>query len=206
MAKGSSARRPSIASSRPRSPATRTIPGVTTCRAPRPSAAGAAVGAAVPPCISQSVFPSPSVPPKSWTVLFPGHWEADLMLFAKYGQAILALHERSSRLLLAAKPAGKEALPIANIISSLLKPLPAELRRSVTFDNGTEFARHYELHRLAIETFFCDPYAPMAKGRHRERHRTHATHHPAQDRPGRPLRPSAQRPRLRLQQHPQKMS
>lgn len=94
----------------------------------------------------------------------PGHWEADLMLFAKYGQAILALHERSSRLLLAAKPAGKEALPIANIISSLLKPLPAELRRSVTFDNGTEFARHYELHRLAIETFFCDPYAPWQKG------------------------------------------
>ena len=94
----------------------------------------------------------------------PGHWEADLMLFAKYGQAILALHERSSRLLLAAKPHGKEALPIANMIAGLLQPLPTELRRSVTFDNGTEFARHYELHRLAIETFFCDPYAPWQKG------------------------------------------
>ena len=40
---------------------------------------------------------------------FPGHWEADLMLFAQYGQAILALHERSSRLLIATKPAGKAA-------------------------------------------------------------------------------------------------
>jgi IS30 family transposase len=94
----------------------------------------------------------------------PGHWEADLMLFAKYGQAILALHERSSRLLLATKPANKEALPIATMIAGLLQPLPAELRRSITFDNGTEFARHYELHRLAIDTFFCDPYAPWQKG------------------------------------------
>jgi IS30 family transposase len=95
---------------------------------------------------------------------FPGHWEADLMLFAKYGQAILTLHERSSRLLIATKPPGKAALPIVNAIGRLLEPLPPDLRQSITFDNGTEFARHYELHRLAIATFFCDPYAPWQKG------------------------------------------
>ena len=94
----------------------------------------------------------------------PGHWEADLMLFARYGQAILALHERSSRLLIATQPAGKAALPIANTIARLLQPLPADLRQSITFDNGTEFARHYELHRFDIATFFCDPYAPWQKG------------------------------------------
>jgi IS30 family transposase len=94
----------------------------------------------------------------------PGHWEADLMLFAKYGQAILTLHERSSRLLIAAKPQSKAALPIAAIIAELLEPLPAKLRQSITFDNGTEFARHYELHRFDIATFFCDPYAPWQKG------------------------------------------
>ena len=94
----------------------------------------------------------------------PGHWEADLMLFAKYGQAILALHERSSRLVLAVKPNGKAAKPIAAHIARLLEPLPAELRQSITFDNGTEFASHYELHPLAINTFFCDPYAPWQKG------------------------------------------
>ena len=94
----------------------------------------------------------------------PGHWEADLMLFAKYGQAILTLHERSSRLLIATKPSGKAALPIANTIARLLQPLPAELRQSITFDNGTEFARHYELHSIPIATFFCDPYAPWQKG------------------------------------------
>jgi IS30 family transposase len=94
----------------------------------------------------------------------PGHWEADLMLFAKYGQAILALHERSSRLILAARPKGKMARPIAQHIARLLKPFPKQLRRSITFDNGTEFARHYDLHRFAIQTFFCDPYAPWQKG------------------------------------------
>jgi IS30 family transposase len=94
----------------------------------------------------------------------PGHWEADLMLFARYGQAILTLHERSSRLLIAAKPQSKAALPIAAAIARLLQPLPAELRQSITFDNGTEFARHYELHRFDIATYFCDPYAPWQKG------------------------------------------
>ena len=94
----------------------------------------------------------------------PGHWEADLMLFAKYGQAILALHERSSRLLIATNSQGKAARPIAGTIAHLLQSLPAELRQSITFDNGTEFARHYELHRLDIATYFCDPYAPWQKG------------------------------------------
>jgi transposase, IS30 family len=94
----------------------------------------------------------------------PGHWEADLMMFAKYGQAILTLHERSSRLLIAARPPGKSASPIAAMIASLLVPLPPALRQTVTFDNGTEFARHYELQAHDIATYFCDPYAPWQKG------------------------------------------
>jgi transposase, IS30 family len=94
----------------------------------------------------------------------PGHWEADLMMFAKYGQAILTLHERSSRILLAARPGNKTADRIAELIAQLLRPIPPELRRTITFDNGTEFARHSRLHRLDLQTFFCDPYAPWQKG------------------------------------------
>ena len=94
----------------------------------------------------------------------PGHWEADLMLFTTYGQAILTLHERHSRLLLAARPTGKAADPIAHALSSILAPLPPQWRRTVTFDNGTEFARHHQLHDLGIATFFCDPHAPWQKG------------------------------------------
>ena len=94
----------------------------------------------------------------------PGHWEADLMMFAKYGQAILTLHDRRSRILLATRPPSKAADPIAQILLALLAPLPASLRKTMTFDNGTEFARHSQLSRLAVQTFFCDPHAPWQKG------------------------------------------
>jgi IS30 family transposase len=94
----------------------------------------------------------------------PGHWEADLMLFSKYGQAVLTVHDRHSRLLLAVRPLTKAAKPIARHLLALLRPLPPELRQTVTFDNGTEFARHRALHSLGIKTFFCDPYAPWQKG------------------------------------------
>jgi IS30 family transposase len=94
----------------------------------------------------------------------PGHWEADLMLFAKYGQAILTLHERHSRLIFATRPPNKASAPIAELLVSFFAILPPALRQTVTFDNGTEFARHRELHRLALATFFCDPHAPWQKG------------------------------------------
>ena len=94
----------------------------------------------------------------------PGHWEADLMLFRTYGQAVLTVHERHSRLLFAVRPPGKAAAPIAQALARLLGPLPASWRQTVTFDNGTEFARHHELHALGIETFFCATHAPWQKG------------------------------------------
>lgn len=94
----------------------------------------------------------------------PGHWEADLMLFARYGQAVLTLHERYTRLLVAIRPPGKAAVPIAQAIEQIMATLPPVWRQTMTFDNGTEFARHYLLHKLDIETFFCDPYKPWQKG------------------------------------------
>ena len=94
----------------------------------------------------------------------PGHWEADLMLFRTYGQAILTLHERTSRLLIATRPAGKAAEAIAEQIKLILEPLPEPLRQTITFDNGTEFAQHYRLHNINIQTFFCQTYAPWQKG------------------------------------------
>ena len=46
----------------------------------------------------------------------------------------------------------------------MLALLPQPFRQTVTFDNGTEFARHYDLHALGIQTFFCDAHAPWQKG------------------------------------------
>ncbi len=86
------------------------------------------------------------------------------MLFGRGGHAVLALHERHSRLLIAARQPGKAAEPIASAIHDLLAAFPAAWRRTVTFDNGTEFARHYRLHDLGIQTFFCDTHSPWQKG------------------------------------------
>ena len=94
----------------------------------------------------------------------PGHWEADLMLFAKYGQALLITHERHSRLLCVSRQPSKAAEPVVKKLAELFGPLPPAMRRSITFDNGTEFAYHYRLQTLSMRTFFCDPHAPWQKG------------------------------------------
>ncbi|HEY0726020.1 MAG TPA: IS30 family transposase [Pyrinomonadaceae bacterium] len=94
----------------------------------------------------------------------PGHWEGDLMLFAKYGQAVLVTHERRSRLLVVSRQPNKAADPVATKLIDLFNSLPKSLRRTITFDNGTEFAYHYRLHKLSMRTFFCDPHAPWQKG------------------------------------------
>ena len=86
------------------------------------------------------------------------------MLFSLYGQAVLTLHERHSRLLVAVRPPSKAAEPIAQAMTDILAPLPEPWRQTVTFDNGTEFAYHYQLHNLNIQTFFCDTYSPWQKG------------------------------------------
>ena len=94
----------------------------------------------------------------------PGHWEADLMQFAKPQHAILALHDRKSRLLIAQRPANKTSALIANLLSGIMAIVPEPMRQTITFDNGTEFARHYQLHDLHLKTFFCDTHSPWQKG------------------------------------------
>ena len=94
----------------------------------------------------------------------PGHWEVDLMCFAKY-QTLLIVHERTSRLLLARRQTTKVAAPVARRLRRIFAQLPAALRRTVTFDNGTEFALHHRLaSQLGLDTYFCDPHAPWQKG------------------------------------------
>jgi len=95
----------------------------------------------------------------------PGHWEADFMLFSRYGQNLLVLHERTSRFTALVKTQNRQAEPTAALLAQLLAPLPKKLRRSITFDNGTEFAEHHRLNRSpGLPTFFCDPHAPWQKG------------------------------------------
>jgi len=103
-------------------------------------------------------------PPEAADRAQPGHWEGDTMLFAAYGQVILAAHERSSRATLIARQPNKAAAPAADQLARWLAPLPPQLRQTITFDNGTEFARHHRLAQHGIATFFCDTHSPWQKG------------------------------------------
>ena len=94
----------------------------------------------------------------------PGHWETDLMQFRKPGQTVLILQERRSRLMIGVNMPSKDAASIAQAMCAILAPLPRPWRQTVTFDNGPEFAQHYQLHDHDIETYFCNTYSPWQKG------------------------------------------
>jgi IS30 family transposase len=94
----------------------------------------------------------------------PGHWEADYMLFAAYGHNVLVLHERTTRFTLLDHPPTRKAAMTAQRIERQLHNVPKALRRTISFDNGTEFAEHHRLHSLGLQTFFCDVRSPWQKG------------------------------------------
>lgn len=104
-------------------------------------------------------------PPEAADRRQAGHWEGDLVAFARYGHNLLALHERTSRLVALKRTPTKKADAVARSLAQWLAELPPALRRSITFDNGTEFAAHHRLrNQLGLATFFCDPHSPWQKG------------------------------------------
>jgi IS30 family transposase len=95
----------------------------------------------------------------------PGHWESDGMAFQHNRQNILVSQERCSRVIKGIRQSNRTAAVTRRNLMAQFRDLPEALRRSVTFDNGTEFSQHWMLTRnLAIETYFCDPHSPWQKG------------------------------------------
>jgi IS30 family transposase len=95
----------------------------------------------------------------------PGHWEADFMLFSRPGQGLLVLHERQTRFSMVHRSVDRKAIPTARNIARQLGKLPQAMRRTISFDNGNEFAEHHRLHKvIGVQTFFCDPHSPWQKG------------------------------------------
>jgi IS30 family transposase len=96
----------------------------------------------------------------------PGHWEGDLVEGSRASKsAIITLVERQSRYLITCLlPEGKTSEQVIAGIQQRLRDLPADLRRTLTWDQGTEMARHLELKvDPQIEVYFCDPHAPWQR-------------------------------------------
>jgi transposase, IS30 family len=96
----------------------------------------------------------------------PGHWEGDLVIGKDGRSAIGTLVERSTRfVMLLHLPDGTGAEAVRDAITDKIITLPAALRRSLTWDQGIELARHAELTIAAdLPVYFCDPHSPWQRG------------------------------------------
>jgi IS30 family transposase len=95
----------------------------------------------------------------------PGHWEADLILGKNLASAIGTLVERTTRFtLLLPLPHGYQPDQVAAAMITAMRHLPDHLRRSLTYDNGKEMARHAQIAAaLNMQIYFCDPHSPWQR-------------------------------------------
>ncbi|MGA5821236.1 IS30 family transposase [Kitasatospora sp. NPDC094028] len=96
----------------------------------------------------------------------PGHWEGDLIIGKDQKSAIGTLVERSTRfVMLLHLPADHSAETVRDALVATARTLPTELKRSLTWDQGSEMARHGEFSLATdIPVYFCDPASPWQRG------------------------------------------
>lgn len=94
-----------------------------------------------------------------------GDFEGDTVLGPPGTGGLATLVDRKSRYTIVVKIHSKEADHVHQKIKDRLKQLDEERRRSVTFDNGTEFARCHRLERhLGMQLYFAEPGCPHQRG------------------------------------------
>jgi IS30 family transposase len=95
----------------------------------------------------------------------PGHWEGDL-IFGKKMTSIGTLVERHSRYVILLKlPTGHGADAVRKAMTKRILTLPAQLRRSITWDQGKEMAEHVQFTvDTGVQIYFCDPKSPWQRG------------------------------------------
>jgi IS30 family transposase len=152
----------------------------------------------------------------------PGHWEGDLILGLD-SSAIGTLVERTTRFtMLLHLPrmdghggprvhngpalAGHGAEAVRDAIAATMTALPAQLRQSLTWDQGAELAQHAQL-RIAtgLDVYFCDPHSPWQRLQ-REHQRPAAPVLPQRHRPERAQHRRPRRRRRALNSRPRKTS
>jgi len=106
-------------------------------------------------------------PPEAEDRAVPGNWEGDLILGATAsGSAIGTLVERSTRfVMLLHLPDDHGALAVQDAIVAKMAQLPAILRKTLTWDQGSEMANHVAIAQAAqLDIYFCDPHSPWQRG------------------------------------------
>lgn len=96
----------------------------------------------------------------------PGDWEGDLIRETKNQTAIVTLVEREARyVMLGHLPAGHTAPEVRDVLTSLIGTLPAQLRGSLTWDQGAELAEHKRFSLgTDVPVYLRDPASPWQRG------------------------------------------
>jgi transposase, IS30 family len=104
-------------------------------------------------------------PPEVADRAVPGHWEGDLIV-GPNNTAIGTLVERATRfVLLLHLPDDHTAETVATAMIQTMGELPEHLRRSVTWDRGSEMANWRDIHlQLGTPVYFCNPHSPWQRG------------------------------------------
>jgi transposase, IS30 family len=96
----------------------------------------------------------------------PGHWEGDLLVGTDCRSAVGTLVERTTRyVILLHLPNGRDASGVEHAMRQAISMLPAQLRRTITWDQGKEMAHHAQFTiSTGIQVYFCDPHKPWQRG------------------------------------------
>jgi len=94
----------------------------------------------------------------------PGHWEGDLVIGRDGKTAVATLVERTSRFLILVGLAGRDALTVGDAVIAATGGLPTSIRRSLTWDCGSEMARHAAVTATGLPVYFAHPHSPWERG------------------------------------------
>jgi transposase, IS30 family len=94
----------------------------------------------------------------------PGHWEGDLIIGKDGKTAVATLVERTSRFLILVPVTGRDSLTVGDAVIAATGGLPAQIRRSLTWDCGAEMARHATITATGLPVFFAHPHSPWERG------------------------------------------
>jgi IS30 family transposase len=94
----------------------------------------------------------------------PGHWEGDMLLGSGFTQ-IATLVERHSRFVMLIALPSRSTDDVVPAVAAHIQTLPEQLRKTLTWDRGTEMAKHSQFTvDTGVQVYFCDPRSPWQRG------------------------------------------